>query len=156
MVANNEFDTNITDIGENKMKKKIKIMPLTKPTANLSAEAYDSMSVLLEDVQSNFRVFAEDLSFVRKDVDEIKSSQSRMEKRQTSMEFDIIEMKGDIKKIETRQSVMEVDLKEIRKEIKFIKNEIAELKHSLTQKADLERLFNLEERVRKIEETIHH
>ena len=84
----------------------------------LNAEAYNAMSVILDDVRSNFKLFGEDLSSVRDEVGRIKEDTTQIKSRQSIMECDIIVMKTDLKD-------------------KADKTDIEELKTLLVQKADI-------------------
>lgn len=76
----------------------------------------DRFTVVLESIQSDFRVFGEKLDF-----------------------------------IDNRLGRMELRLDKIESELVDIKFEISDLKTKLDKKADLERLENLEKRVKQIE-----
>lgn len=105
-------------------------MPLKKLPKKLDEHAYFQVGALIEDLHSNFKVFGENLSSVTEKVDGIA--------------HELGMVKEDI-------SVIKMDVKEIKAEIKSIKNEIQKLKLTLTQKAELEFLLDLEKRVLKLE-----
>ena len=127
-----------------KRSKKVKVKNLTKPPKYWDEEGYRYVGALMEDVQDNFRAFGENLAFVREkgnatfeEVGRIRIQLSEMNIRQDSME--------------KKQDSMAEDIKEIKLEIKSIKSEISELKQILHQKADIERLTTLEQKVFNIE-----
>jgi len=105
------------------MKRISKIKKLHLPLKKMTAKEKDYTAILLEDVNHNFKVFGEVLDDVKR-------------KGETTFE--------EVKEIKERITIVEIHLNEIKKEIK-------ELKLSLTKKADIERLENLELRVSQIE-----
>ncbi len=152
--------------------KKIKIKELTKPPKYWDEEGYRYVGVLMEDVQSNFRVFGENLEMAKQEfrsgLAEVKEDLRKVENKVDAtfeevgrIKIELTEVKikqdlmaKDIKEIKTKQNSMEIDIKEIKFEIKSIKTEISELKQILSQKADLTRLFSLEQRVFNIEKSL--
>ncbi len=158
-----------------KKKPKIKAKLLKRLPKKMGDDAYAYTAALLEDVNSNFRVFAENLTIVRDKVDAHHVELGRMNESFTELKIgqnlliedvavlkedvavlkeDVSSMKQDISSLNERQDVMQADIKEIRLELKSIKNEMAELRNLLYQKADIDRLQSLEKRVSRIEETI--
>ena len=99
--------------------------------------AYDYVGVLLEAVQSDFKIFGEGLEFVKQKVETTFEELGRF-------------------KEETAENFTRVDerLDRIEAEVRSIKNELQELKHTLTNKADVEKFQELEKRVMKIEEIL--
>lgn len=156
-------------------KKKVKVKPLKQLPKTLGDEAYAYTAALLEDVNSNFRIFAENQSIlsdkvdgltyetgiVKEEISGIKISQELMREDITAMKGDITTMKGDItamkgdiSKLDARQTRMEKDITEIKQELKSIRSEMAEFRILLSQKADIERFNRLEERVARIEQEL--
>ena len=90
----------------------------------------DYTAVLLEDVNSNMQAYWEVLSDVKSKSDATFEEVGRINERLTSVE-------------------VKLDL--LIEEVAMIKNEIRELKTSLSKKADLDKLEVLELRVTKIE-----
>lgn len=149
-------------------KNKIKITTSQKLPQKLDENAYLQVGALLEDMHSNFKIFAENQSFMQDKLDGVgdkldgvvieigimKEDISGIKMDQVAIKEDISGIKTDLKETKDIQVRMETDIKEIKAELKSIKNEIQKLKLSLTQKAELEFLLDLEKRVIKIEETI--
>lgn len=156
-------------------KKKIKVKLLKRLPKKLGDDAYAYAAALLEDVNNNFRTFAENQSILtnkvdnltyemgvvkeeitqlkigqellREDVAELKVRMSSAENRLTSIENRLTSM-------EERQTRMEADIHEIKQELKSIRSEMAELRKLVSQKVDIERFNRLEERVARIEQEL--
>ncbi len=90
----------------------------------------DRFTVVLEAIQSDFQIFGEKLDFIDVRFDGIDSRLDKIDAR--------------LDKIDVRLDKMEISLADI-------KSEIADLKTRLYNKADLDKLQNLEERVRRLE-----
>jgi len=114
-----------------KKRKKIKIKKISLPLKKMTDKEKDYVTAVLEDVNHNFKAFGEVLEDVRK-------------KGDATFE-EVGNIKGEL-------VVMNHQLDNIEKEIISIKNEIKELRLSLSRKADIEKLNNLESRIIKIEE----
>ena len=95
----------------------------TKITKKKNGGERDRFTVVLEAIQSDFQVFGEKLDFINVRLDKI------------DVRFDGID--GRLDKIEAS--------------LEDIKSEIADLKMRLLSKADLDKLQNLEERVKRLE-----
>jgi len=150
-------------------KEKIKTKPLKRLPKKLGDDAYAYTAALLKDVNSNFRVFADNLTIVRdkvdglshemgivkEDITGIKISQELLREDVSTLKEDVRTLKVDFKEMNGRQIRMERDIQEIKQELKSIKSEMADIRILLSQKADIERFSRLEERVARIEQEIH-
>ncbi|MDZ4846744.1 MAG: hypothetical protein SH857_14480 [Chitinophagales bacterium] len=164
-------------------KEKIKTKPLKRLPKKLGDDAYAYTAALLEDVNSNFRVFADNLTIVRdkveglshemgivkeyitgikisqellrEDVSTLKENVSTLKENVSTLKEDVRTLKVDFKEMNGRQIRMERDIQEIKQELKSIKSEMADIRILLSQKADIERFSRLEERVARIEQEIH-
>ncbi len=111
--------------------KKIKIRKISVPLKKMNDKEKDYVAAVLEDMNHNFKAFGEVLSAVK-------------EKGDATFE--------EVGKINERLASVEIQLDDIKKEITSIKNEIKELRLSLSRRADIKKLENLELRIVKIEE----
>lgn len=115
-------------------KNKLKIKPLGKPPKGWDKEGYLYTCALLEDVQSNFNIFAENLSFVRDRVgehsiklDSISHELGLVKEDVTILKEDVAVLKEDVAEIKIRQTSMEQRQTRIEGDIFLIKNDIKEL-----------------------------
>ncbi len=119
------------------MKKVIKIKKISLSLKKMTEKEKDYVAVVLEDVNHNFKVFGEVLESVR-------------EKGEATFE-EVGNIKGELVIVNHRLDKIEGRLDNIEKEIVLIKSEIKELRLSLSKKADVEKLNELENRIIKIE-----
>ena len=113
--------------------------------------AYDYVGVLLEAVQSDFKIFGEGLEFVKQKVETTFEELGRF-KEETAENFARVWEKFD--RVDERFNRIELRLDRIEAEVRSIKNELQELKHTLTNKTDIEKFQELEKRVMRIEEAL--
>lgn len=111
----------------------IKTKKLHLPLKKMTGKEKDYAAVLLENIHHDFKAFGEVLS-------DVKS------KGEATFEEAV--------RINERLFSVEITLEDIKKEIVLIKNEIKDLKNSLSKKADLARLKVLELKVARIEKHI--
>lgn len=104
----------------------------------------DYVAVVLEDVNHNFKAFGEVLDGVRKKGDATFEEVGRINEKLTSVEMSQVLMQGDTKQLKAI-------IVRIEQEIISIKNEIKDLRLSLSKKVDIERLEDIELRVAQIE-----
>lgn len=102
----------------------------TKTIKKKNGSERDRFTVVLEAIQSDFQVFGEKLDFIDDRLDKI------------DVRFD---------GMDTRLDKVGIRLDEIGSFLADIKLEIVDLKTRLNNKADIDRLHNLEERVRRLE-----
>jgi len=126
------------------MKKSSKIKKLHLPFKKMTEKEKDYVAVVLEDVNHNFKAFGEVLEGVRKKGDATFEEVGRINERLTSVEMSQTLIRGDIKELKATTARIE-------QEIISIKNEIKDLRLSLSKKADIEKLENIELRVAQIE-----
>lgn len=126
------------------MKKMPKIKKIRLPLKKMTAKEKDYVAVVLEDVNHNFKAFGEVLDGVRKKGDATFEEVGRINERLVSVEMNQVLMRGDIKELKITTSRIE-------QEIIAIKNEIKDLRASLSKKADIEKLRDIELRVIQIE-----
>lgn len=112
----------------------------------------DYVAAVLEDVNHNFKAFGEALDFVREKGNATFEEVGRINEKLTSVEANQILMQGEMKSIGGEIKEIKQDIRIIKSEIISIKNEIKDLKLSLSKKADVEKLGQLELRIIKIEQ----
>mgnify|MGYP001612245938 CR=1 FL=1 len=116
----------------------------TKITKKENGGERDRFTVVLEAIQSDFQVFGEKLDFIDARLDKIGVRLDKIEVR-----LDKIEVRLD--KMDARLDKIEVRLDKVEASLESVKSEIADIKMRLVSKADLDKLQNLEERVRRLE-----
>lgn len=126
------------------MKKSSKIKKLHLPLKKMTEKEKDYVAVVLEDVNHNFKAFGEVLDGVRKKGDATFEEVGRINEKLTSVEMSQVLMQGDTKQLKAITVRIE-------QEIISIKNEIKDLRLSLSKKVDIERLEDIELRVAQIE-----
>ncbi|MCR4322557.1 MAG: hypothetical protein NUV61_00515 [Candidatus Azambacteria bacterium] len=127
------------------MKKKLK----KTPSRSAKTTSQDQLGVILEDVKEKFDIIIEGQ----------KASDQRLERKIVSsalrLEGKIDELRGDFVgfKNDTESNFKQVFqyLSRIEDELMSVKADIADIKKTLTQKADKDRVALLEERVAKLE-----
>ena len=96
-------------------------LPMKKETKrNETTMTAREVAVLVEDFRSQFRVFGEDLSAVKRKVDALFEEVSKQKEEIFIIKADINIIKGDIK-------IMRVDIAEIKETLKDHTNRIAHL-----------------------------
>lgn len=109
----------------------MKIKKIKLPLKKMTEKEKDYTAVLMEDMNHNIQAFWEVLDGVKK-------------KGDATFE-EVGNIKGEL-------VIMNMRLDNIEKEIILIKNEIKDLRLSLSKKADIEKLDKLEIRITKIEQ----
>jgi chromosome segregation ATPase len=121
---------------------------LQKIKSNGSEMSRDQFTVILEAIQSDFRLFGEKLDFI----DERLSGQLRgVEARLDRIEARLDRVEARLDRVEARLDSIEGRLDTIEAELIEIKGELSDLKTKLDKTADLERLLRLEHRVEQLE-----
>ncbi len=108
--------------------------------------------IILEDINGKIKQIFEGQDAIKKELkSEISGVKSELKSEISGVKSELNEFKK-----ETRSNFQTVFkyLSRIDDELQTIKKEISELKSRLIQKADLERLLNLEKRVKDIETTL--
>ncbi len=125
-----------------KIQKKINVRRPAK------AASENQFGVILEDINSKLGLVVEGHVALDKKIDDFKEEFVEF-KRDTESNFKtIFEFQKDT---ESNFKTVLQHLLNIDKELEFIKSEISEIKKTLTQKADLNRVAILEERVARLE-----
>ena len=125
----------------NESMKKVKVKKLKKLPKNTDKQTKDRVEILLEDVNSNFKAFGEALDFTREIMKEEFSGLGKKVDKNTEA---IGGLRLDVYGIR-------MQLDEVNAEISSIKDEITELKLTLSNKGDIKKISNLEKRVFKME-----
>src|SRR3990167_7207058 len=102
------------------------------------------LGILQEESQSQFKLLAEALDGVEQKLDATFEELGRF-KEETAENFT---------RVDERLDHIELRLDRIETEVRSIKNELQELKHTLTNKTDIEKFQELEKRVMRIEEAL--
>ena len=152
--------------------QKIKIKKLKLPLSKMTGNEKDYTAVLLEDVNSNMKVFWEVLSGVKEKgdatfeqvglvtekidsieirLDSIEGQQTITNKRLNSMDTRFNKVDEQLDSMNGRFDRVEFKLDVLIKEVSFIKEEIKVLKTALSSKADKEKLEILEFKIIRIE-----
>ncbi len=128
---------------------------MNKEGEKIRKEERDNFTIVLGSLQSDFRMFGENLS----DVDSRLSNKLESVEKKVDMNFEeignikielnevkggIVEMKGDIKTINGQLDNIEKEIISIRKDFDFIKKE-------LNQKVDISYIKNIEKRLERVE-----
>lgn len=137
-----------------KKARGIKIKKLHLPLKKMTDKEKGYSAVLLEDVNSNMQAYWEVLSGTQEDVRGVKEEVESVKEGVRSVKETSNATFEEVVRINERLFSVEITLEDIKKEIVLIKNEIKDLKKSLSQKADLARLEVLELKVTRIEKHI--
>lgn len=133
------------------MKKSSKIKKIRLPLKKMTEKEKDYVAAVLEDVNHNFKAFGEVLEGVRKKSDATFEEVGRINERLTSVEMSQTLMRRDTKTMQGDIKELKITTARIEQEIISIKNEIKDLRLSLSKKADIERLEKIELRIVQIE-----
>ena len=123
----------------------------TKITKKENGGERDRFTVVLEAIQSDFQVFGEKLDFIDARLDKIGVRLDKIEVRLDKIEVRLDKIEVRLDKMDARLDKIEVRLDKVEASLESVKSEIADIKMRLVSKADLDKLQNLEERVRRLE-----
>jgi len=132
-------------------RRSSKIKKAKLPLEKMTEREKGYVGAVLEEMRANFSAFGEALGFVRErgeatfeEVGRIRVEMEEIKGTQVLIQEDIKILRNDVRRIDGR-------LDNIEREVSSIKSEINALKTILTQKADLDFLKKLEERLIIIE-----
>ena len=134
------------------MKNKLK----KTPARSVKVASQDQLGVILEDVREKFDIIIEGQKASEQKLErKIGSSSLRLEGKIDELRDEFVELKGEFSgfKSDTESNFKQVFqyLSGFNDELISIKMDIADIKKTLTQKADKDRVALLEERVEKLE-----
>lgn len=108
----------------------------------------DRFTVVLEAIQSDFRVFGEKLEFIDAHLDNIDARLDAIEAHLDRIDARLDKIEAHLDVVESRLDKIEMRLDKIESELADVKLEIPVLRIKLDKKADIERLEKLEGRVK--------
>ena len=117
---------------------------MNKEREKIRKEERDNLTIILEGLRSDFKMFGENLDMVREKGDATFEELGRVKLDVTTIKGEIVEIKGEIVEINNRLDNIEKEVMSIRQDFDFVKKE-------LNQKVDINYIKNIEKRLKRVE-----
>ena len=147
------------------MKKKTSVKKVKKSSAHLEdmtlENKVDYTLVMMEEMCDGFKVFGETLVGFGTKLERIEArgdatfeEMGRMSVRLTGVEHRLVSVESRLTGIETRLGALEHSNKLIKDDVKLVKADVADIKKTLTAKADMKYITLFESRTARLEHRV--
>jgi len=124
---------------------------MNKEREKIRKEERDNLTIILEGLRSDFKMFGENLDMVREKGDATFEELGRVKLDVTTIKGEIVEIKGEI--VEIKGEIVEINnrLDNLEKEVMSIRQDFDFVKKELNQKVDINYIKNIEKRLKRVE-----